>query len=674
MLAAVIVRFLWLGSDPPLYFTNTGQALLTDPYNVIYHARNMILFGEWDIFDFDRWVVFKYSLSSVFCYIIFLLGGVSRITANVSAVILNTVGIALFVFSFRNVSKKAMTIAAVLLLSNMNLIVYGRYPFLENGLIFLCGLLCFLCSRYHEHNWATVLAGLITALCVISGKLFGAVMLVPVVLVIISGEREMIRRRLLLCLGSFVVSLALLLLLFYGGKVSLLYQYISEQTLGMYGVPEAALSPVAFVRKIFSFGGDSRLFYFAPFFMLLLVMSLAVLVIKKNALRFIRDNKLLLFNMGWFLSGFLLLMAVNYRPLRYQLFLLLPAAGIIASIMSQSEETTPDKRLSALKYVLLFLISWYFTTQAGYIVSYLIDYGTASSNIVWYAFAPAVAVFLLPVVFRSGITGMADYRRGAMAVLVVLSVVMQSVWIVKWADSRTYLLREAGEDLESMVGDDAVVCGPFAQALTIDNELKSFIYMFGLTRRETDLFSRYPITHLAADISNINRAAKDYKDVIGSSYKLADYWLRDIKIDVISLAASMPKRSTHRYVPTPFEMAGYYHSAAKYPDSVFVYLKKHLDVNPRSKAGLRLLSNYYMSAGEVEQGFRVFDRLISYYPDDFSLYFEAGRAHYLFYLNTRSPELLRQSEIYFGQAVERNKYIEADVEAARESLRSLAGK
>jgi len=378
-----------------------------------------------------------------------------------------------------------------------------------------------------------------------------------------------------------------------------------------------------------------------------------------------------LFNMGWFLSGFLLLMAVNYRPLRYQLFLLLPAAGIIASIMSQTEGVTPDKKLSVFKYILLFMISWYITTQAGYIVSYLIDYGTASSNIVWYAFGPAVAVFLLLVVFRGGI---ADYRRGAMAVLVVLSVVMQSVWIVKWADSRTYLLREAGEDLETMVGDDAVVCGPFAQALTIDNEVKSFIYMFGLTRRETDLFSRYPITHLAADISNINRAAKDYRDVMGSSYKLADYWLRDIKIDVISLAASMPKRSTHRYVPTNFEKAGYYHSAAKYPDSVFVYLKKYLDVNPRSKAGLRLLSNYYMSAGELEQGFRVFDRLISFYPDDFSLYFEAGRANYLFYLNTRSPELLRQSEKYFGLAVERNKYIEADVEAARESLRSLAGR
>ena len=116
------VRFLWLGIDPPLFFTGQGQALLTDPYNITYFARNRILFGSWDIFDYDRWVVFKYSLMSGFSYLTFLLGGVSRITANLSAVLLSLAGIVLFIFAPRKLSSAARLILSVLLLSNMMLI------------------------------------------------------------------------------------------------------------------------------------------------------------------------------------------------------------------------------------------------------------------------------------------------------------------------------------------------------------------------------------------------------------------------------------------------------------------------------------------------------------------------------------------------------------------------
>ena len=136
----------------------------------------------------------------------------------------------------------------------------------------------------------------------------------------------------------------------------------------------------------------------------------------------------------------------------------------------------------------------------------------------------------------------------------------------------------------------------------------------------------------------------------------------------------MAQRTGRQYLPTALERGGYYHSSNVYPDSVFTYLRQFLDQYPKSKAGLRLMSNYYMSAGAVDRGFQVFERLISYYPDDFSLYFECGRANYLFYLNTGDDRFRRESEKYFNLATNRNKFIRADIEAARESLRSLTGK
>ena len=84
-----IVRFLKLQIDPPYFFYGFSQAHLTDPYHITFFARNAVLFDNWNPFDYHRWDIFKFSLVSGFSYLLFSLFGVSRITANLSALILN---------------------------------------------------------------------------------------------------------------------------------------------------------------------------------------------------------------------------------------------------------------------------------------------------------------------------------------------------------------------------------------------------------------------------------------------------------------------------------------------------------------------------------------------------------------------------------------------------------
>ena len=669
--AFIFIRLCWLGSDPPLYFTGLGQGLLTDPYNTTYFTRNYILFGTADPFDYPRLVIFKYSLVSVLSYLFFLIGGVSRITANLTAVLLSTGGVLLYVAGLKRHSSRPAIVTLILLISNMTILVYGRYPLLENGLIFLCALLYFFFMKYYRSGPMLAVTGILIALTALMGKMFGLLLIVPAALVLWFDDRRKFPPRIAIVISSTIVSFILAALLFYGSDVVSVYEFITEQTSGVYGLPTALKSPINFVERWGTFTAETRLFYFAPFVLLLVGLSIIKIILDANIIERLKSNKYLLFNLGWFVSAYVLLMIFNYRPLRYQIFLLLPITAVAASLFDTVTDYKAMSRPRAGRMILLTIAVWFLLIQAAYMAGFYISSEMASERLVWLMLIPSLPLSYILFKYGTGVTKIISPESRLLPILLIISVLMQSFWIVKWYNGKTYLLKQAGEDLVRVVSNKAVIGGPYAQALTIDNKLKSVTYMFGLSGKERGRFGRFPVTHLAVDISNWRQAQKDFP-ILKDSYKLADYWLRDIKIDLVSIAQTLPARAGINYSMTDFEKAGRYHSAARYPDSVFLYLRNFLSEHPKSKAGLRLLSNYYLSAGAVSQGFKVFDRLISFYPDDFSLYFENGRAYYLFYLNTGNREYLKQSDKYFALALERNKFIEGDIKAAKESLRSFA--
>jgi len=654
------VRFLWLGADPPLYFRDMGQDLLTDPYNVVHFARNKILFGSWDIFDFNRWIVFKYSLSSAFCYLFFLIGEVSRVIANLSATLLNLAGLGLYIFAHRKSSRLSALIVSGLLLTNMTLIVYGRYPFLENGLIFFCGLLCFLFFEYFPRNWVLILTGFLIALCVLSGKIFGLVMIIPVGAVLLADDKKQFIRRFALILASLVISLPLLAFLYYGKNLGVLYGYITEQTVGMYGWPKAFTSPIKFLEQFMTFGITTKLFHFSPFMLLLLFLGLCRLVLTREGTNRLKENRFLIFNLAWLLAGFLLLMPFNYQALRYQLFLILPISGIIAEYMADTSKHESIARMTVLKIGLLLVLCWYTSTIFITIArSLIIDWNPAYS-IAWYALLPAVIVTALIYSYRRLLVILEKNRCPIGFLLLALCIATQFVWLYKWYDHKSYCLKQDGEDLAQIVNSNAVIVGPYAAALTIDNNLKSFIYMFGLTEKEPDLFDRFPLTHLALDLTNWDKAVEDYPG-LNNSRKITLYWVRDVEISVVKINRGSMGVSDVHYMTTDFEKSADYYNSARFPDSVYYYVDRFLKGHPTNKSGLRLLRNHYLAGGATDRGYAVDDRLIELYPDDYSMYFEKARAYYLFYATNRNRRLLEEANRYFGMAKSVNPYIDDDI-------------
>ncbi|NOY89294.1 MAG: hypothetical protein GXO93_07900, partial [FCB group bacterium] len=169
-----------LTSDPPMYYSGLGQSLSTDPAQYVFHARNKVLFGSFEPFDYNKWAVYEHSLTSFIAYLWFLLVGVSLEHANAVGLILSLGGLVFFLLALMRYHKPwVLTAVALTYIINVTLITYGRLSYLENGLIFISALVFFVFSKWGDKIWGVVFSGVLIACAMVFGKLFGA-LLMPV--------------------------------------------------------------------------------------------------------------------------------------------------------------------------------------------------------------------------------------------------------------------------------------------------------------------------------------------------------------------------------------------------------------------------------------------------------------------------------------------------------------
>jgi 4-amino-4-deoxy-L-arabinose transferase-like glycosyltransferase len=660
IVVSLIVRFLFLDADPPLFFQNTSQDLLTDPYNVTASARHKALFDSWDLFDYHRWEAFKYSLSSAWAYVFFKLGGVSRTSANLSAVILSSLSLLLFIAVLYKSSRRGAAIAAVLLLTNAFLIIYGRYPFLENGLLFLSVLLSAVFIIYYPHKWSIVAAAILTSLCVLSGKAYGIVMAVPVMAVIIIEHRSRWFIDIGLYIFSGILSGIILAWLYYGSHYDVVYFYMSEQSTGLYGFPQALTSVIVFFEQLVSFGGQSRFYYLSPFLLLLLFVAMLTLLLRDvNLFDLLKNNRALAFCLLWFLVAFLFLMVFNHRPLRYRMFLMPPLCGLIGLVFAR-EFPGEIRRPNVFRLIGILLLCWHLAVQLIFLVYSSTVTTEQHLHISMFGLIPGAILAALIYFFNRHIFIFVNYKSIVPMMLIILAVFYQGIWLYDWFSHRIYALKRANIDIAQILAPEAVVMGPYSQALTIDNRLKSFTYMFGLTKVERDLFTGFPFTHVATDAANWERAVRLSPD-LNKLESETRYWVREFSIDIYRLPEKDRDYSYHR---TDFEAGrGFLYSI--FPESTAYYVYRFLERYPDNISGLTLLSDYYLITGQITKGLSVMDEIIALHPDDYSLYIESGFKYYKVYLLTGRPEILSKADSLFERAIDLNPLAEETVVDAK---------
>jgi hypothetical protein len=650
-LLLIVLRFIRLEIDSPYFFAGYTQSHLTDPYQFTYHARNAVKFGEWNLFDFYRWDIFKYSLVSGVAFLLFSIFGVSMLTANLSGLLLNVSGLTFFILGLRGHRTYRETgIAAILLLLSSMLFFYGRLPFLENGLIFLSGLIFFLFMKFHERWWGQLLTGFLIGLAAMTGKLFGFVMLAPVIACLFYANRSQGSRAALICIAGSIAAVAACVIIFFGGDISTVTDYYREQTLGMYGIPQGLTSPIGFLLRLISFGGDSGFFALSAFLIMLTSMSIVLFFLRlKNVRTFDRQVLPIFFAVVWVLVGFLALMPFNYRPLRYTLFLFPPMAAVCAFAVNLLYEKKLILRFQnkLISLPVTFLICLYVIMQVFMLLAPSGQIFLPGPRVIVLSAGVAAAVTLLIYIrFNRRKRAVGRVILAVVVLPLVVGLVIRQGWLLYEGLVRPgEYLKSINREIGQLIDRDAVITGPYAPAFSIDNNLKSFIYLFGLANLEEDLFKEYPITHVTTDRSNWNRAIEDYPS-LSSSLILRWMRLRDGVVELYRLPdAAVPM--------TDYELAAASIAQRQY-ESAVIYSEKFVREYPDNLSGRFGLLIARYTTGDVEELSQAIQVLASKHPDNYRVHMFCRDFYGLLKKKTGNQNYIKMAEYHFERAREIN--------------------
>jgi len=649
-----------LTSDPPMYYSGLGQSLSTDPAQYVYHARNKVLFGDADPFDYPRWIVYQNSLTSLVGYIVFSIAGVSQANANLVGVLLSFAGLLFLLLGLvRHHSPWVLAAVALCYVINVTLLTYGRLSYLENGLICWAAMMFFVYSRWGNRLWGVMLSGAVAAMAMLTGKLFGGLLAPALVLAIFVSNEGRKWRDSIASVASFLATAAVFILIVYGTDFSAAFSYFGEQSYGLRGLPQGLQSPWAFLESLVAYGYKNRLFYCGPDLWLFIILGGALIPFggKVSRIRHMpRSARLALF---WLCCGILGLMPLNYSPIRYGIFLI-PAIITFCFVMLDSYRRNEAKSpldLSLPSLGIFLYLCWFglfhLVGNAFYFNDFLSRQGTWTL-----ALAAAALVFLFWLVARKRRLQAGNrLTTGILLITLALSLTANGFRIRRshYLD-HNFNIKEANQDLAEILSPDAVVSGPYGPVLTLNTNLKSFIHLFGVARVDSTLFDRHGVTHLALDISNFDEAMKLYPEMEKASVVTA-YWIRDYKVNLLDVSQCFNNPQARAYRPSPFEHAIYFYRTGQH-DSAYAALEQFYQTSPRgrSKSAGLLLSSLLSRRGQVKAAHQIEISLAEDFPTDFSLQLECARFTQTLAMDLKDNRLLQLAMKYYDRAVKVNRF------------------
>jgi 4-amino-4-deoxy-L-arabinose transferase-like glycosyltransferase len=651
---AFIAGVLFLSSDPP--HISWSQDVATDPPQYTYFARNQALWGEWDLFGHNRFVFFLKSFSSVASLIVFSILGTGRFQANLVAVILNLLTMVFLFLALKKVFGKRTAFLSFFLLGiNFVFIMYGRNPFLEISAMFLLTLGFYFLVSSLKRNLLLLPSGICFAAGIFFGKTMAAFILPACAGVFLlwfleqppsEGLWKRSKPFALFCAGFILVLLFWIFFAYLPAKREVA-GYFGEQALGLYGFPRAWQSLSGFVDSLFTFGKD--LFFRMPVVFILSFLGLLLFFRNRPSLGRLfklRDHqsKAKFFLILWFVGGFFLLMSLNYRPLRYQLYLIPPMcalAGLWLDSLIRSFNTKrepPNGILFWISFVVAvaFLVNYAITTMyrlsakpiqlaSSLVISVIVTLVLGGIYYWLSARSPATAKAASSSQSKTMATG---HRILLVLVLLLVSLVVNGWQYVSWASLPTYSLNRSSVDLGRILSDQAVISGPYGPALVWDNKLKNIIHMFGVSKPDPQLFHTYPITHLALERGgNRDRAFQDYPQVMNQAKIVATYWLRHIPVDIYRIGEHTGNPETTEYPLSDFERAKLLMEAEQ-TDLALALLEDFVSRHPENYSGHHALAQIHYDRGEYQRALLLLEKAAEFHPTDFVIHQLMGAVYF----------------------------------------------
>ncbi|RKX22418.1 MAG: hypothetical protein DRP35_01995 [Candidatus Zixiibacteriota bacterium] len=649
-----------LNSDPPMYYSGLGQSLSTDPPQYYYHARNNVLYDTADPFDYNRWVVYKNSITSLVSSLWFSIAGFSYEKANMVGVILCFAALLFFLLGLHPHHKPWVLMAVTLaFIINVTMLTYGRLTYLENGLIFISGVMFFVFSKWHDKTYGVIIAGFLAALAMLSGKLFGVLLFPSLLLAIFFSENKFKWRFIGYTIGSFMGSSLILILVLYGSDFTAAFGYISEQTYGLRGIPKGLTTPYGFIEHLISYGYSNRLFYLDPdIFLFLFLSGLSLILLNSSSIKLSSLSAPTRLTIFWTALTILGLMPLNYSPVRYAI-LMLPSIIILAFTLFETVYNQKKLQFNFSKkhFILLGLLFWFAIFHLTANIFFFNTMPQPIRGITWVSllFVPFV-IWLFNIFLKKN---WLKINRNTLAltffVLIAFTMVANGFRIrrLHFLDNN-YNIIEANRDMEQILNEDAVVSGSYGPVLTANTKLKSFIHLFGVADVDSDLFNKYPITHLAVDKSNWELAIKDYPE-LKNLKAITTYWIRDYEVQLFNISKIFNNPKANAYNETIYEKAltSFYQQNS---DSAFMFAKQFYETYPESKSGNILLIDMFSERQMFNDAYNLLLALAERCPTDFFIQMQCGKLLQVLGYNYKNQQMLELSKKYYEKAVTANRF------------------
>ena len=641
-----------------MYYSGIGQSLATDPAQYIHHARNKIEFGEFDPYSYQRWTVYQHSLVSLVGYVWFSIAGVSLAESAMIGLLLSFGTLLLLLFGLgRHHRPWVMAALSFCYLINVTLVTYGRLSYLENGMIFIGAAMFAVYSRWGDKIWGLVLAGILAAAAMLTGKLFGVLFLPVLLMAELTGSTDQKIKRAMIAVGGFIAGSVALLLSLYGADIGSAIGYLTEQSYSLRGFPAGLTGVMPFFEHLISYGFANHLFYLNPDLLVMLALSTTLLIQYRQKLSTLSPSVRLSF--FWICFFFLGMMPLNYSPIRYAL-VLIPAILVFGLTMFDStakSQTHQLKKPRRWQLVSLSLVFWIVLFHSIGNIFYLETIPRPIAAMTWATLPGAVLLAWLASKLLIKQTNRSAHRGWVIALVTVL--VVPSVSNVIWLENHhhsdhNFNIVEANADLAAILNDDAVVSGSYGPTLTVDTKLASFIHLFQVADVDETLFDRNPITHLAVDISNIKEAIKNYPE-LADVKPVTKYWVRDVEVGLFRVAGYFDNEQARQYQPSRFEQAVSFYIDGTI-DSAIVAATDVYSAHPESKSAGLLLSELYLRTQQFQNVHSLLVTLANRFPTDFNVQLQCGRFLQILSYRQQDQSLFSQSRIYYERAVKVNRF------------------
>jgi 4-amino-4-deoxy-L-arabinose transferase-like glycosyltransferase len=495
-----IIRFIHLTADPP-YDLSTSGGPYGDPAGYSFNARNKILFGEWEVDDFNMmYVSFPPHLVT---YLFFKIFGAGIGAQNLVPILFSFFTLILFFMLLRNQAGDTIALIGTGLLGiNYLFLMYSKIANRIMPALFFILLGIFFLHKGKKRPFWQVFAGVSFFLALISKSVIfyavGAVLVGYLAYLLFNNAlKDILKRAVLIIVGSLIPFLPWLFFIYIPQKGFInSFSQLNVQ----YLIPPRNLSLVLryfWTRPLLLIEKMPLISFLAAIFSLLLLFK----VIHKPKATSLLEWVFL----AWFFTGFLYYSVIQQRVTRHYIPHIIPmvflAALLASRLLSKSKRSPPQKPRLLFGILALFWIifpaSLILKAAAAEFPNLFPDQTVLNLVLVFLSVTMAAALFFfLRIRSKSQNDRISiPLRRALIISLFLASSVFQLSDYTGWAFHAPYQFKEASQDFGKAF-DTATIAGLWAPAISLENNHRAHEYFQGYINDREDFFEHFGVTHI----------------------------------------------------------------------------------------------------------------------------------------------------------------------------------